>query len=333
MLLVLLNSAGLNSLTTVIIIVLAVIIVMMIVLIVIVGLLIGACWKIRRSKSFASAEPDENYGYATIDKVAQGVLTKANQAYAAADHFRAESFDKASYNIADAGMGTGHFQRRSTFDKDSSEVIDDKGTLDESAQHKQVLQREKAFDRDAYEVIDVEDNLGTGERTAQLMDINEGSSENMKGADESKMKDVSEEDRREQMTIVGQSIEKMSGAKDEQGKGIDEEYVKMDAAPCERTLTTKEVQNEANDSTLEAAIAETGFELSMDQMLASTSASESFDLVENDAYSCNIAKPLGTYENTYDAGWIHLEVWKTKSNPESMTTKLSTEESRKMSML
>ena len=317
----------------------------MIVLIVIVGLLIGACWKIRRNKTFAPAEADENYGYATIDEVAQEVLTKANQAYAAAaGQITAGSFDNAGYEIADEGMGTGHFQKGSTFDKDAYEVIDDEGTLDESVQHKRVLQRGKAFDHDAYEVIDEEDNLGLGERTTQLTDMKDGSYENMDGgnADKSKMADISEEYR-------GQIVEEMSGAKDEQSNDVDDEYIKMDVAPCERTLITENVQTEAKDSTLDAETekvqteandstleAETGFDeinLSKNPVLAGTPASGSFDLAENDAYGCNIAKQLGTYENTRDAGWICLEVKKTRGNPDSMTSKLTAKESSKMSKL
>ena len=81
-------------------------------LIIIIGILICACWMIRRKNiSFTPSQPDENYAYATIEEMRE-VVTKSNQAYSSShstNHegnvnqgmVKNESFDHGTYEVVD----------------------------------------------------------------------------------------------------------------------------------------------------------------------------------------------------------------------------------------
>ncbi len=136
------------SSTITIVIVLAVIVGLLIVIIIITGILIGARWRIRKTKTFTPTEHEYSSAYATVEEMRE-VLTQSNEAYSAALLARPrESFDNAGYEVIDG--------EEYSYIANSGESRGGRRTV-----------RGESSGHGAYEVIDKEDITAGSDRDPQ----------------------------------------------------------------------------------------------------------------------------------------------------------------------
>lgn len=305
-----LNSTSNSTIT--IIIVLAVVIGLMLVLILIVGILIAVYWR-RKVKTFVPPQLEETYGYATIEEMLE-VLTKSNQAYAAANLARPrESFDNAGYEM---------------IDKKEYSYVTNRGD-----RRPQMVKRGSTFDRDAYEVIDEEDVTGNDNSGANLHTTERASIDHDEYVDMSGAKN-SDNDNTE-----GEEYVSMHGEDDTPHEDIqDPEQTTEEPEPAigaveneayAGTVATK-MEAKAIDEEPEPAIGTVQNEAYAGIIATKMEAKaidEGFEITENEAYASNIAQDPVRYENTYEAGWIRIEQ-KKSGGEASFTTSVEKETRR-----